>query len=496
MKKIYFVLTVVLFLMMLSSCIPKNGGDDLVTIQEIDFNNEVQNVEVPYGTTEENAKLELVQSIKIKDSDEEEHDVGLTWTIDNYNSQQAGQYEATGTFELPEGVFQTEPLTELKVTANVIVLDDVEEKFNLIIKSIPENSGEVTSSQKYLAETEVPLSAIENENWEFAYWEIPDSVVLVIGAKENENITIKMPSEDVTITAVFLFKKTGEKNTFTVGSVNFDMILSTAATFPVGSEDDEIKTVEKPFWIGETQLTYQLWYTVRVWGEANGYTFENIGREGSMGILDEPAPTDNKKHPVTTINWRDSIVWCNALSEMLELQPVYRYEGNIIRNSNNETECVNAVQTDNNGFRLLTEWEWELSARYIGKDEPTEGPNLKDDAIYLNGLWWTPGEYASGAYAPWWVSEETSEVAWYASNSSSSNEVKGKRSNALDLFDMSGNVREWCFDVFNPEHSINSRVLRGGNFQDNALGIRIFLRESNNSSNKYGSYGFRIAKNF
>lgn len=98
-----------------------------------------------------------------------------------------------------------------------------------------------------------------------------------------------------------------------------------------------------------------------------------------------------------------------------------------------ETVCDFAVQEDRNGFRLPTSDEWMLAARYI------------------DGKYWTPELWASGARADHTDAEATQKVAWYRDNSHDpkigfrSWDVAQKRPNQLVLYDISGNVWEWCF---------------------------------------------------
>jgi formylglycine-generating enzyme required for sulfatase activity len=79
------------------------------------------------------------------------------------------------------------------------------------------------------------------------------------------------------------------------------MRYAPAATFPTGMDDDGEATVKHGFWIGETEVTYELWYEVRVWAEAKGYRFRNAGREGGQLEKIGQVSSENKKHPVTTI---------------------------------------------------------------------------------------------------------------------------------------------------------------------------------------------------
>ncbi len=72
----------------------------------------------------------------------------------------------------------------------------------------------------------------------------------------------------------------------------------------------------------EVKFTYELWYEVYTWANLNIYSFSNPGREGPNGTLGAD-PTPGNTEPVTTINWRDAMIWCNALSEKKGLTLVY-----------------------------------------------------------------------------------------------------------------------------------------------------------------------------
>lgn len=257
---------------------------------------------------------------------------------------------------------------------------------------------------------------------------------------------------------------------YTVDGVTFYLRYAPSGSFTsddkIYSEDSmfpDLVTIPNPYWIAETDVTYQLWYRVYTWATsgsgAGQYHFQNAGREGSMGELGA-GPTANSQHPVTCVSWRDTIVWCNALTEYYNAQNgtnlacVYTYNGDIIRDSTDDAwknyaqgdsnskgyENITAISTAN-GFRLPTSNEWELAARY------------------QDGSTWTPGNYASGATAPYTDSAATHAVAWY--NQSNTNTVGQLNANALHIKDMSGNVNQWCFDKY-PEGS--ARVGRGGSW--------------------------------
>jgi formylglycine-generating enzyme required for sulfatase activity len=79
------------------------------------------------------------------------------------------------------------------------------------------------------------------------------------------------------------------------------------------------------FKIAKYETTWQLWKEVYDWAVANGYTFGNSGREGhgTNGTSTAGTTAERATRPVTYINWRDAIIWCNALSEKRGKTPVY-----------------------------------------------------------------------------------------------------------------------------------------------------------------------------
>ena len=335
--------------------------------------------------------------------------------------------------------------------------------------------------------------------------------------------------------AVVYRKPAGYKQTCTVDSVSFTMVYVPAGmTFPTGTNDNDIATVEAAYWTGETEVTYRLWSTVYKWAttdagdgrRADGgelYSFANPGRMG--GVCDGSEETD--LHPVTTVNWRDCMVWCNALTEWYNAMKDTNYEcvytwddgsGAVIikvsSNDTDETACDNVVASSTaRGFRLLTSEEYELAARYRGADTTNVVTGtIKEVDFSTMAIKWTKGNSASGATTYYNDSSNGSgepgksandavavygsyydgdEDLWKKTGVTSTAEVKSKTPNALGLYDISGNVSEMCFDKYSGIY----RVTRDGCWEFNAYNLQIgsnwvFSHSSDTSYRK----GFRFAR--
>ncbi len=281
-------------------------------------------------------------------------------------------------------------------------------------------------------------------------------------------------------------EETGTKITYAADSVSFAMVYVPGdLTFPTGSNDDGTATVTSAYWIGETEVTYELWEKVHAWATdaargANQYSFGNAG-------------TDTDQHPVTVVNWRDSIVWCNAATEWYNAMNgtsyacVYTYSDVIIRDSSdsNAAACDGAVAgTTAKGFRLLSNNEWELAARYRDGTLWTYGDHVSGDD---SGACYDDGNILGGLG----ISGDFGNFAVYVLNSGSSSAVKSKTANSLGLYDMSGNVWEWCF-TGNADGSF--RIKRGGSWHHNASFLRVGELDYAVPDNSSAYFGIRVAR--
>jgi formylglycine-generating enzyme required for sulfatase activity len=246
-----------------------------------------------------------------------------------------------------------------------------------------------------------------------------------------------------------------------------------------------------PFSIAKYETTYQLWYTVRQWATTSGgYTFAHPGREGDNGS-DGAAPTSagtDKYEPVTEISWRDAVGGCNAYSEMSRKQPVYRDASTaVLKDSTASVESlVDLTKWEGkNGYRLPTEAEWEYAAR--GGGMPS----------------------TSGTFAYKWAGTNNQgalrNYAWYSDYSAyATHPVGRKTANGLGLYDMSGNVWEWCWDWYGTVSgemitdptgpgSGTVRVIRGSGWRHFVNNCAVAFRGESVPDSIDDNVGFRLA---
>lgn len=231
-----------------------------------------------------------------------------------------------------------------------------------------------------------------------------------------------------------------------------EMVEVEGGTFLMGSDKGEAD--EKPvhevkianFLIGKYSVTQELW--------------ENI-----MGS--NPSMFKGNKRPVENVSWYDAVEFCNKLCEKEGLKKAYSGSGDNV-----------ACDFASAGFRLPREAEWEFAARGGNKSK---------------------GYRFSG-------SDNIDEVAWYWDKSDDSTHDSGtKQANELGIYDMTGNVWEWCWDwkwdygsldQTDPRQSKTGfvRVNRGGSWYNHMKSCRVRRRDENLPDCRLDILGFRVVR--
>jgi formylglycine-generating enzyme required for sulfatase activity len=248
--------------------------------------------------------------------------------------------------------------------------------------------------------------------------------------------------------------------------------LVEGGTFTMGSPDTEEdrdsdetqhQVTVRSFFMGKYEVTQKEWQEVMHTTVAQQQTA--AGSSGSWG--------EGNNHPMYYVSWVEAVRYCNERSRKEGLIPAYTIT---VEEGSEEVTCNwNAT-----GYRLPTEAEWEYAAK---------GGNKSLGYVYAGG-------------------NEPGAVAWYTENSEDMTHPAGtKAANELGLYDMSGNVLEWCWDWYGayaagaqtdprgPESSFDfARVFRSGSWPDDAQLLRSSRRSGSDPAYRNGVLGFRLVR--
>ncbi len=285
-----------------------------------------------------------------------------------------------------------------------------------------------------------------------------------------------------------------------------------AGTFRMGNCDPALsRPTEQPvhdvqvsaFYMDRTEVTKDQWDAVRNWALTNGYT--DLG-EGLATYTN---------HPVQQVSWYDCAKWCNARSEKDRLVPAY-YTGtgltNVYRTGTSDLDATN-VNWSANGYRLPTEAEWEKAAR--GGLDANHYPWPSTNAAYASDFTNTDANFyvSLDPFEGGGPSDPQTTPAGYYNGSQVINGITqgANMTNGYSLYDMAGNVREWCWDRYDASYfstyatnawpanptgpaSGTDRTVRGGSWQQSSAGaFRCAYRNSALVAGD-GNTGFRCVR--
>ena len=258
-------------------------------------------------------------------------------------------------------------------------------------------------------------------------------------------------------------------------AVSDGMILLPGGTFLMGSPKTERMRQQDEV---QHEVTVSAFYV-------DPYEVRQSDYERIMGV--NPSHFAGADLPVENVTWYDAVAYCNALSESAGLTPVYGADGDTV-----------TWDRSANGYRLLTEAEWEYAAR------------AGTQTIFYNGNQVHSDQYNFEASYPYLIEENyvhhrdsTVVTSRYRGRTINVDELAP---NAFGLYNMLGNVSEWCFDYYgdydlentvDPAGAVSGhlRINRGGSYIDFGKHLRCAYRSVTNPIDPDQNLGFRICRN-
>jgi len=244
-----------------------------------------------------------------------------------------------------------------------------------------------------------------------------------------------------------------------------------------------ISVTVSAFYMDTNLVSYSQWTNVYAYATNHGYGFVHAGARKAWN------------HPVQTVNWYDCVKWSNARSEQAGLTPVYYTDAGLTQVYRNGVPTTVYVNWAARGYRLPTEAEWEKAARggLSGQRFPWGNVINQNLANYYGN---TSFSYDLGpnGYNP---------IGSVGGTSPATSPVGSFAPNGYGLYDMAGNVFEWCWDWLasyvasaqtdprGPGFSGSVRVIRGGGWDYYADNHRTAVRNYSYPAYSYDDFGFR-----
>ena len=271
------------------------------------------------------------------------------------------------------------------------------------------------------------------------------------------------------------------------------MVLIPAGAFTMGdsldgeSDATPISVTVSALYMDVNLTSWSQWQSVYYWATDHGYGFVHAGAGKAAN------------HPVQTVDWYDCVKWSNARSQQAGLTPVYYTDAGLTQvYTNGETDAVYANWTAK-GYRLPTEAEWEKAARggLNGQRFPW-GNVITENLANYYGM--------TGSYSYDLGPNGYNSIGSIGGTSPATSPVGSFAANGYGLYDMAGNVFEWCWDWYGtpyaggsdphgPAGPMSKRVQRGGNWGTTAIESRCAFRNNYDPNSANNSWlGFRCVR--
>lgn len=202
------------------------------------------------------------------------------------------------------------------------------------------------------------------------------------------------------------------------------------------------------FYMDRSEVTKALWGEVKNWNAGNGYSYDNAGYGKAAN------------HPVQTVNWYDVVKWCNARSQKDGRTPVYYTDAGFTQIYRAGQVVEPYVKTAANGYRVPTVVQWEYAARggVRSKRFPWGGDTIDHGKANYYSYW-----EGGVPYYSYDTGYEGYDTRYSTTGHPCTSPAGSFAANGYGLYDMTGNVWEWCYDWY-PGREGTYRILCGGSW--------------------------------
>jgi formylglycine-generating enzyme required for sulfatase activity len=285
--------------------------------------------------------------------------------------------------------------------------------------------------------------------------------------------------------------------TFDMGDTYYDAKLGERVVPTSGEREGKEGAVDETpvhelqmdqFSLYRSEIPFVEWRRVKQWADQNGYGFTNQGY------------AKGPEYPVTKINWFDALKWCNARSEMEGRRPFYyraaqKNRDTVFRTGEMEI-AEEMVDWSASGYRLPTEAEWEKAAK---ADNPENRYSCGKQIGPLQAVY--QGEQSSSSSSGGRAPTQAIRPHPVFGNAP----APARTHSSSGIYNMTGNVWEWCWDTFAPYPGFakdglpininpNIRTMRGGSWRTKAWECRSSRRGRALATKSADDVGFRIVR--